>query len=351
MRVREIAELLGGELSGDGETEIVSLADIASADTGQVAFFEKTGNLPQTEASCVLVPIDSVALQAETQVAAGISLIFVKNPKLAFSLVAAKLLPRDRREGWHETAVIPHQDNSSGHHVRAAYIGPLVSIGNETSIGEGTMIHDGARIGRNVSIGKSTVIHPNCVIYDNVSVGDDCVLHAGVVLGADGFGFVKDDKGEYHKFPQIGTVVIEDNVEIGAGSCVDRGALGETRIGCGTKIDNLVQVGHNVQIGKRCVIAAQTGISGSTVIEDDCVIGGQVGFGDHAHVKRGAIIGSQAGVLPGKIVRPGVWWGTPIQPLDEFKRQNAHVKSIGRLKDEVKALKAKVQEALEKMES
>jgi UDP-3-O-[3-hydroxymyristoyl] glucosamine N-acyltransferase len=136
--------------------------------------------------------------------------------------------------------------------------------------------------------------------------------------------------------------VIEDNFEIGANTCVDRGALGETRIGEGTKIDNLVQVGHNVRIGKRCVIAAQTGISGSTVIEDDCVIGGQVGFGDHARVKSGAVIGSQAGVLPGKIVRPGVWWGTPIQPLEEYKRQNAHLKSIGRMKAEIKDLKNEI---------
>lgn len=351
MKVREIAELIGGELSGDGETEIVSVADITCAGAGQMAFFEKAEDVPRTKASCVLVPVDSVARRVEAKAAARVSLISVRNPKLAFAIVAAKLLPSDGREGWHKTAVIPPQDNSAGRDIRAAYIGPFVSIGEETFVGEGTMIHHGSRIGRNVSIGKSTVIHPNCVIYDNVSVGDQCVLHAGVVIGADGFGFVKDDNGDYHKFPQIGTVVLEDDVEIGAGSCVDRGALGETRIGSGTKIDNLVQVGHNVQIGKRCVIAAQTGISGSTVIEDDCVIGGQVGFGDHAHVKSGAIIGSQAGVLPGKIVRPGVWWGTPIQPLHEFKRQNAHVKSIGRLKDEVKALKAKVQEASEKTES
>jgi UDP-3-O-[3-hydroxymyristoyl] glucosamine N-acyltransferase len=132
------------------------------------------------------------------------------------------------------------------------------------------------------------------------------------------------------------------NVEIGANSCVDRGALGETRIGAGTKIDNLVQIAHNVRIGKRVVIAAQTGISGSTVIEDDCVIGGQVGMGDHARVLSGAIIGSQAGILPGKIVRAGVWWGTPVQPLDEYKRQNAHVKGLARLKEEIKELKKQI---------
>ncbi|MGQ0542281.1 MAG: UDP-3-O-(3-hydroxymyristoyl)glucosamine N-acyltransferase, partial [Blastocatellia bacterium] len=203
----------------------------------------------------------------------------------------------------------------------------------------------------NVEIGKCSIIYSNCVIYDGVSIGNDCVVHSGSIIGADGFGYVRDESGNYHKFPQIGTVVIEDNVEIGANTCIDRGALGETRIGEGTKIDNLVQVGHNVQIGKRCVIAAQTGISGSTIIEDDCVIGGQVGFGDHARVMSGAVIGSQAGVLPGKIVRPGVWWGTPIQPLEDYKRQNAHMKGLERLKAELKELKKALAETCPKDQS
>jgi UDP-3-O-[3-hydroxymyristoyl] glucosamine N-acyltransferase len=181
-----------------------------------------------------------------------------------------------------------------------------------------------------------------------VEIGCECVIHAGTIIGADGFGFVRDGERGYVKFPQIGTVVIEDDVEIGANSCIDRGALGETRIGEGTKIDNLVQIAHNVQIGKRVVIASQTGISGSTIIEDDCIIGGQVGFGDHATVKSGAIIGSKAGVLPGKIVRAGVWWGIPVQPLDEYKRQNAHVKGIARLKEEVKELKRQIENLKEK---
>src|SRR5204862_4302663 len=129
---------------------------------------------------------------------------------------------------------------------------------------------------------------------------------------------------------------------IGANSCIDRGALGVTRIGRGTKLDNMVQIAHNVDVGERVVIAAQTGISGSTVIEDDAVIGGQVGMGDHARVQSGAIIGSQAGILPGKIVRAGVWWGTPVQPLDEYKRQNAMIKGLGRLRGEVRDLKAKL---------
>jgi UDP-3-O-[3-hydroxymyristoyl] glucosamine N-acyltransferase len=169
------------------------------------------------------------------------------------------------------------------------------------------------------------------------------MIHAGAIIGADGFGFVRDSD-RYVKFPQIGSVIIENDVEIGANSCIDRGALGETRIGEGTKIDNLVHIGHNVNIGKRVVIAAQTGISGSVTIEDDCIIGGQVGIGDHVTIRKGAVIGSQAGVLPGKIVKPGVWWGTPIQPLNEYKRLHAHIKNLEKFKNELKQLRALIED-------
>src|SRR5258708_38989985 len=146
----------------------------------------------------------------------------------------------------------------------------------------------------------------------------------------------------YGKVAQSGKVVIEDDVELGANTCVDRAALGRTRIGKGTKLDNMVHVGHNCDIGERVVIAAQTGISGSVTIEDDCVIGGQVGFGDHILVQSGAVIGSKAGVLPGKIVRPGVWWGIPIQPLEEYKRLNAHISRLPHVRQELKELTERV---------
>lgn len=313
MKVRELAEFLGGELIGDGETEITSVADIARASIGDLAFYEKPDTIPETNASCVIV-------KAEARAVASVPLILVAIPKLAFAKAASILLKNKN----------------------APFIQPSASIADSAKIGKSTQIHAGVSIADNVTIGENCVIHPNVVIYEHSAIGNNVILHAGAVIGADGFGYVKDESGEYVKFPQIGTVVIENNVEIGANTCVDRGALGETRIGEGTKIDNLVQVGHNVSIGKRCVIASQTGISGSVVIEDDCVIGGQVGFGDHVRVQSGAVIGSQAGILPGKIVRPGVWWGTPIQPLDEYKRQNAHVKSLQRLKDDVKAIKKKL---------
>lgn len=315
MKAGEIAEFVSGELLGDSEVEITSVADIATASKGQIAFLEKPDSLPETSASCVIVPAKSVP---PAVTGGDFTLIAVQNPKLAFAKIAAVLHP-------------PKSQNPRIH--PSAVVSVSAQIGENTQIGAGTMV------GENVTIGTNCVLHPNVVIEDGCTLGNNVILHAGVVIGADGFGYVKDESNEYVKFPQIGTVVIEDNVEIGANTCIDRGALGGTRIGEGTKIDNLVQVGHNVSIGKRCVIAAQTGISGSVVIEDDCVIGGQVGFGDHVRVQSGAVIGSQAGILPGKIVRPGVWWGTPIQPLDEYKRQNAHIKGLERLKAEVKELK------------
>ena len=230
-------------------------------------------------------------------------------------------------------------------------IGPRVCVGERTRIGSGTELHAGVTLGDDVTIGNDCVLYPNVVLYDGVTLGNRVKLHAGVVIGADGFGYVPDSENRRHKFPQIGTVIIEDDVEIGANTCVDRGALGQTVIGRWTKIDNLVQIAHNVRIGERVVIAAQTGISGSTVIEDDAIIGGQVGMGDHARVQRGAIIGSKAGILPGKIVRAGaVVWGIPARPLDEYKRLNAHWGRLPQMRDEIKALRRQVEELLARLE-
>ncbi|GIU81481.1 MAG: UDP-3-O-(3-hydroxymyristoyl)glucosamine N-acyltransferase [Acidobacteria bacterium] len=336
MKIREIAELVQGELVGDAEMEIVRVALPELAGEKEIAFIERAENLPENvKASCLIVP-ENFAKELHC------SIIKVKNPKLAFAKVAGVLYRFQAPKKRNQTAFIAEDAE-----VEADFIGAFVSIGSKTKIGKGTAIFDNVTIGSDVEIGENCVIFPNCVIYDRVRIGNNCVLHAGVVVGADGFGYVRDEK-EYVKFPQIGTVVIEDDVEVGANTCIDRGALGETRIGAGTKIDNLVQIAHNVRIGKRVVIAAQTGISGSTVIEDDCVIGGQVGIGDHATLKSGAVIGSQAGILPGKIVRAGVWWGTPVQPLAEYKRLNAHFRNLERFKEEIKALKEKLNE-LEKL--
>lgn len=336
----ELAAHVGGRLIGDGSVLIHRVAALEAAAEGDIAYVEDEkffAAAGASKASCVLVP-EGADLQSDCR-------IEVQKPKLAFSLIASLLHPPKRREpAIHPSAAIADSARVDS----SVYIGPHVVVGEYAWIAADSRIEAGVVIGANVTIGCDCVLHPNVVLYDGVDIGDRVILHAGVCVGADGFGYVRDDMG-YHKFPQIGTVVIEADVELGAHTCVDRAALGQTRIGRGTKLDNLVHVGHNCDIGQRVVIAAQTGISGSVIIEDDCVIGGQVGFGDHIRVQSGAIIGSKAGVLPGKIVRPGVWWGIPIQPLDEYKRLNAHVGRLPQLREEIKELRRKLTELENKL--
>ena len=335
MRVYELAEIVDGRVAGDGDTQIERIADLDHAREGEIAYVDNEkmfAAAAESKASCLIVR-DGVEFPERTLIAVG-------NPKLAFALVGAALHPAVRREPTiHSTAVVAETADIA----LTAYVGPNVYVGEHTHVGAYTRLEAGVVLGSNVNVGDDCVLHPNVVLYDGVSIGSRVILHAGVCLGADGFGYVRHDLG-YTKFPQVGTVVIEDDVEIGAHSCVDRAALGRTHIGRGTKLDNMVHVGHNCDIGERVVIAAQTGISGSVVIEDDAVIGGQVGFGDHTRVQKGAVIGSKAGILPGKIVRPGVWWGIPVQPLDQYKRMNAHMNRLPKMAEDLKRLEAEIDE-------
>jgi UDP-3-O-[3-hydroxymyristoyl] glucosamine N-acyltransferase len=337
MRVQELAEIVAGRVVGDPRTEIERIADLDQAREGEIAYVESEKFLSaagESKAGCLIVPLGGGAEIPNR------TLIEAQNPKLAFALIGAALHPPLRREPEiHATAVVAETADIA----LTAYIGPHVQIGAGAHVGAYTRVEAGVVVGANVSIGDDCVLHPNVVLYDGVTIGNRVILHAAVCIGADGFGYVRHDQG-YQKFPQIGTVVIEDEVEIGAHTCVDRAALGRTRIGRGTKLDNMVHVGHNCDIGERVVIAAQTGISGSVVIEDEAVIGGQVGFGDHTRVQKGAVIGSKAGILPGKIVRPGVWWGIPVQPLDRYKRMNAYLNRLPELYEEIKQLRQQLAE-------
>lgn len=328
-KISELATCVNGQVVGNGEIFVSRVASLDAAGEGDIAYvedeklFEAAG---VSKASCLIVP-NGADVKAPCR-------IEVRNPKLAFALIAELLHPpKQRIPETHQSAVIaPNAEIGTD-----VFIGAFVCIGENSRVGARTQLRAGVKIGDNVAIGDDCVIHPNVFFEDGVTIGNRVILHSGVVIGADGFGYVRGEMG-YHKFPQIGTVVIEDDVELGAHTCVDRGALGRTRIGRGTKLDNMVHVGHNCDIGERVIIAAQTGISGSVIIEDDCVIGGQVGFGDHIRVQSGAIIGSKAGILPGKIVRPGVWWGIPIQPLDEYKRLNAHLGRLPQIREDLKEM-------------
>ncbi len=333
--VSELAAHVDGHAFGDGNIIIRQVAGLETAGEGEIAYVEDEkffAAATASKASCVIAP-EGADVKARCR-------IEVKKPKLAFALIAELLHPpRKRAPEIHPSSVVAPSAKLGDQ----VFIGAFVCIGENSSVGDGTQIRAGAKIGDGVKIGKDCVIHPDVFLEDGVTIGDRVILHAGVVIGADGFGYVRDEHS-HHKFPQIGTVIIEDDVELGAHTCVDRAALGRTRIGRGTKIDNMVHVGHNCDIGERVVIAAQTGISGSVTIEDDCIIGGQVGFGDHIRVQSGAVIGSKAGILPGKIVRPGVWWGIPIQPLAEYKRLNAHVSRLPQVREDLKELGKRVKQ-------
>ena len=208
-----------------------------------------------------------------------------------------------------------------------------VVIGEDAHIGEDTRIGAGSVIGARVSIGRNCDLYPNVTVYPGVRLGDRVIVHAGAVLGSDGFGYVRDQAtGRYEKFPQIGRLEIEDDVEIGANTTIDRGALDVTRIGRGAKIDNLVHIGHNCQIGEDVVIAAQTGLSGSITIEKNVVLGGQVGIGEHARIEEGVMLGGQGGVLPNKVLRgKGIaFWGTPAKPVREYLKGLAALARLAR---------------------
>ncbi len=339
MRVREIAELLGASYEGDGEADITAAATIESAGTSELAFAgnrKAIGQVSESKAGCLIVPANFPSLSGRTVIRA-------EHPRTVFAVAVAHLHPKPSLPaGIHPTAVI----SPNAQVAPSCSIGPHVAIGDGTRIGSGCTIGAGTVIGSRVSIGEHCTIYANATIHDNVEIGNHATLHSGAVIGADGFGFVLTD-GEYQKFPQVGRVTIGDDVEIGANSCIDRAALGVTSIGNGTKLDNMVHIGHNCQIGCHVVIAAQTGLSGGVVVEDYAVIGGQVGIGDKARIQSRAVLGSGSGVLTSKIVRSGeVMWGTPARPLKKYLRQLAAFGRIQELRDEVAALKREITKPL-----
>jgi UDP-3-O-[3-hydroxymyristoyl] glucosamine N-acyltransferase len=257
-------------------------------------------------------------------------LLLVTQPRLAFARAAQLLYPApERKRGIHPSAIV----HPSAQLADGMTIEDRVVIGEDAHIGDSTRIGAGSVIGAGVSIGRNCDLYPNVTVYPGVRLGDRVIVHAGAVLGSDGFGHVRDQAtGRYEKFPQIGRLEIEDDVEIGANTTIDRGALDVTRIGRGAKIDNLVHIGHNCQIGEDVVIAAQTGLSGSITIEKNVVLGGQVGIGEHARIEEGVMLGGQGGVLPNKVLRgKGIaFWGTPAKPVHEYLKGLAVLARLAR---------------------
>jgi len=331
--LKELAALCGGELRGDPALEIDGAASLSEAVAGEITFYADPrylARLRQTRASAVFVPLDFSGQTAAAQIS-------VANPSKAFEQVVLKLAPKPIAftPGIHPTAVVDP----------TAKIGSGISIQPHAVIESGATIGDNAVIGAGSYIGHESIIGASCLIYANVTIrertriGARVIIHSGAVIGADGFGF-EFVEGRYQKIPQLGIVQIDDDVEIGANTTIDRARFGRTWIQEGVKIDNLVQIAHNVIIGKHSIIAAQTGISGSTRVGEKVMMAGQVGVIGHLTIEDNTIIAAQSGIskdLPG-----GAWFGSPAVPLPEAKRQIAWIHRLGKLFDRVKAIEKKL---------
>ena len=329
--LRDLAEKLGCRLLGDSSITVSTVSSLQSATSGSLVFVEDAQHLDTALRSSAAGLIAGDFASAATSK----TILISAQPRLTFARAAKLLRDPGRNREIHPTAIVP-ASAKIGKNVAigpGAILGEHVKVGDETTIGSGSVIGDNAgddggdAVGGNaVKIGSHCRLDPNVTIYPGTTLGDRVIVQAGAVLGSAGFGYVRDSEtGRYEQFPQIGRLVIEDDVEIGANSTIDRGALDETRIRRGKKIDNLVHIGHNVQIGEDVVIAAQTGLSGSVTIEDNVIMGGQVGIADHVRVEAGAILGAQSGIPTKKVIRGKgvVFWGTPARPIREYLKELA----------------------------
>jgi UDP-3-O-[3-hydroxymyristoyl] glucosamine N-acyltransferase len=332
MTLGELVAALGGRLArGSPEIVIAGVDTSATASSLDLVFAEDANSVAdalESGASAVVLKPGTTAHQSGHS---HTGIVESEQPRLWFAKAAKLLASAPPGTGVHPSAVIGAQVELGSN----VTISPGAIIGDQASIGAGTRIGSGAVVGVGVHIGERCRIYPRAVLYPGTTLGDRVIVHAGAVLGADGFGYVHDpDTGSYTQFPQQGTLMIEDDVEIGANSTIDRGALAETRIRRGTKIDNLVHVGHNCDIGEDVILVALTGISGSSTVGRGAILAGQVGIGDHARVGPGVILGGQSGVFNGKTVtneglRPGtVLYGTPARPLKQVLREQAMLKRL-----------------------
>ncbi|MFN0078375.1 MAG: UDP-3-O-(3-hydroxymyristoyl)glucosamine N-acyltransferase [Prosthecobacter sp.] len=337
--LQQLTELVGGELSeGAADSRITGLNSIRDARPGEVTFLGNARYLPAlktTRATAALVPDDLAAQEAQP----GLALIRVKNPTLAFSLVIRHFLPPDAvfAPGVHPTAAVA---SDAVFDPQKVSIGAHVVIEAGVTIGDGSTVHSGVFVGRGVSMGTDCTLHANVVIKERCVLGNRVILHSGSVIGSDGFGY-EMVKGRHIKIDQVGIVQIDDDVEIGSCTTIDRARFGRTWIGEGTKIDNLVQIGHNCIIGKHCIIVSQTGISGSTRLGNYVTMGGQVGVAGHLEIADKVMLFAKSGVTK-SIPEAGAYTGYPARPLMEGRKMLSLPARIPDLIDRVRELEKKL---------
>ena len=339
--LKEIAQVIKGEVIGDGSTVITGVSGIKEALAGEITFLANAKYahlLSATAASAIIISKD-------TEAPAGKAVIRVENPSLAFAKVISLIAPAATKHhpGIHPSVVLG-KDVKLG---RDVAIGPYAVIEDNAQIGDATVIYSGCFIGHDTKIGAGALIYSNVSVRERVLIGNNVIIHSGTVIGSDGFGFVEVD-GKHHKIPQVGSVEIGDDVEIGANVTIDRARFDRTVIGRGTKIDNLVQIAHNVIIGENCLIVAQVGISGSTTIGNNVILAGQAGLVGHITVGDNAIVTAQSGVSK-SIPAGAMFAGYPARPFLENQKAHAYVHNLPKMFDLVKDLKKKIEDLENKL--
>jgi len=352
--VGEIARLLGAQLLGDAQTLITGVAGLDMASAGTISFIENEKMLSEAfegSGAAFIAPeslraeLETLQLQSKRARRGAKPVVLTGNPKLAFAKVLEWMQPALTPEkGIHPTAII-EADAIIGEGVT---IREFCYVGHAARVDDGAILYPHVYVGEGAQIGADCVLYPGVVCGHHVHLGKRIRVHAGSVIGGDGFGYVFDGQ-KHHKVPQVGTVIIEDDVEIGCNVCIDRATMGATRIGEGTKIDNLVQIAHNVQIGKNCILCGQVGLSGSVVVEDNVVMAGQAGLRDHIHIGKGAVLGAKAGVMAdvgaGEFVA-----GTPAVPNRDYHKMNASSRKLPDMARQLRRLEKLVAELQAKIE-
>jgi UDP-3-O-[3-hydroxymyristoyl] glucosamine N-acyltransferase len=335
-----IARILNGTVEGDPETKLNTVARIEEGKPGALSFLSNPKYEPYlytTGSSAVLVKNDFTPSKEVTA-----TLIRVDDPYQALArLLAFYEQAKPAKKGMHPSAVIDEKASIGAD----VYIGACAVISENAVIGDGCSLHPQVYIGENVKIGKNCTLHPGVKVYRDCVIGNDCILHAGAVIGADGFGFAPVTDSNFMKIPQIGNVILEDNVEIGSNTCIDRATMGSTIIRKGVKLDNLIQVGHNCEIGENTVIAAQSGLAGSSVVGRNCMFGGQVGLAGHLRIADGVKIGAQSGIMSTISEENATYLGYPATDSKQFLKTTVYLRKLPDLSNRIDDL-AKAVESL-----
>ncbi len=335
IKLKEAADFVGGVVFGNPEIEITGLAKIEEAKKGELTFlylktYEK--ELATTKASAVLIAPEFKKIRDD------LSYIEVKNPNAAIQkIITAFLLPKINLSGIDKSAFV----DSTAQIGKNVAAGKNVVVSAGCIIGDNSIIHHNSVLLENVKVGSNCLIYPNVSVRENCVLGNNVIIHSNTVIGSDGFGYITNEKNEHEKVPQIGNVIIEDNVELGSNVSVDRATLGSTIIKKGVKVDNLVQIAHNVVIGENSFIIAQTGIAGSTTIGKNCILAGQAGVVGHIKIGDGVVVTAQSGVSK-SIDKPGKYRGTPVQELSQSLRTEAHIRNLPTYAEKIKKLEEKI---------